>query len=114
MELSDFIVTSGGGKNTSLDKEYRKMINEIVLTNDDERSGRWETYNLIIREFFEIDNCQFFEEIKYRLTDGEDPNKVILDIISRYESEELGGLIWFLKRRVEEYMNDDFYLRFFK
>lgn len=114
MELFDFIVTRGSGKNTNLDKEYRKMISEIIMTSDEERSGRWETYNLIIKEFFEIDDCKYFQEIKYRLTDGENPNLVILDVISRYSTEELGGLIWFLKRRVEEYMEDDFYERFFQ
>ena len=113
MEPFDFIVKRGG-KSTNLDREYVRLINDILTTNDEERSGRWETYNLIIREFFSIDNGQYFQEIKYRLTDNEDPNKVILDILSRYEPEDLGGWIWILKRRVEEYMDDDTYQRFFR
>ena len=52
-------------------------------------------------------------EIKYRITDGEDPNIILLEIINR-ESETEDGLIWFLKRRVEEYIDEDFFNRFFK
>jgi hypothetical protein len=34
-----------------------------------------------------------------------------LDIINR-ENDEVGGLVWFLKKRVEEYIDDDFFKRF--
>lgn len=112
MELFDFIIRDGKSKRSRLDKEYESMIRNII-SGDDERSERWETYNLVIRELFSIDNCRYFEEIKYRFTDGEDPNIVILDILSRYSNEELGGLVWFLKRRIDEYLEDDFIKMFF-
>ncbi len=51
--------------------------------------------------------------MKYRLTDGEDPNKVILDIIER-EVDEINGLIWILKRRIEDYIEDDYIKRFYE
>ena len=35
----------------------------------------------------------------------------MLDIIER-EGDEINGLIWFLKRRIEEFIEDD-YLRMF-
>ena len=56
-------------------------------------------------------NENYFDEIKYRLTDGEDANQVILDIIER-DMDNMNGLIWFLKRRVEEYIQADNLRRF--
>lgn len=112
MEVYNFIVKRGSGKNTRLDKAYSELINGVIQTSDEEIEGRWETYNLIIKELFTIDDGAYFQEIKYRLTDGEGPNTVILDIISRYASDELTSLVWFLGKRVEEYAEDDFFKRF--
>lgn len=108
----DFIVKTRSGKNTSLDKAYAKLINALLVEMDEEAEERWETYNLIIKEFFAIDNGKYFEEIKYRLTDGEDPNTVILDVASRYPQEELCFLASFLLKKVEEYVEEDFFKRF--
>jgi hypothetical protein len=113
MELLDFIVKKGSGKNTLLDRAYTKLINQVIVRMDDETEERWETYNLIIKELFEIDNGEYFQEIKYRFTDGEDPNKVILDIVSRYASDELSYLAYHLSKRVEEYAEEDFYKKFY-
>lgn len=113
MVIYDFIVKKGVGKNTTLDKEYSKLINQVILTKDEEKETRWETYNLMIKEFFNIDDGKYFQEIRYRLTDGEDPNQVFLEIISRYNAGELTYLIWFLKKKVEEYVEDDFIKRFY-
>jgi hypothetical protein len=113
MENFNFIVKVGAGKKTLLDKEYTKLINDVMTNIDEEKEARWETYDLIIRELFETDNGKYFEEIKYRLTDGEDPNYVILDVISRYDESELNYLVWSLKPRLDEYIEEDFYKRFF-
>lgn len=112
MEHFEFIVKGNKGKSEILDKQYRKLINNVILTNNEEVEARWETYNLIIKEFFSIDDGQYFQEIKYRLTDGEDPNLVLLDIISRYSVSDLTYLIWMLKKRIEEYIEDDFFNKF--
>jgi hypothetical protein len=114
MELFDFIVKTNPGKTSVLDKEYIRLIKNIILTSDEEKESRWETYNLIIKDFFDVDGGKYFEEIKYRLTDGENPNLVILDIISRYSEGELSYLIWILKKRVEEYIEEDFFKRFYE
>jgi hypothetical protein len=114
MEIFNFIVKAGTGKHTTLDNEYRKIINNVILTNDEDKEIRWETYNLIISELFNTDEGKYFQEIKYRITDGEDPNHVILDVISRYKESDLSYLVWTLKRRLEEYAEDDFYKRFFE
>lgn len=113
MVHQDFIVKTGSGKNTNLDKAYRKLISEVLNTNDEEKDERWEIYNLIIREFFVIDNGRYFQEIKYRFTDGEDPNEVLLDIISRYTHEELSSLSSYLVQRLRDYIEDDFFKRFY-
>lgn len=112
MAFIDFIVKSGSGKNSNLDKAYNKLINSLLVEMDEETEERWETYNLIIKELFQIDNGRYFEEIKYRLTDGEDPNHVLLEIASRYHQDELSFLVTFLLKRVEEYSDEDFFKRF--
>lgn len=113
MELIDFIVKTGYGKNTNLDKAYTKLINRVLSETGEEGEERWETYNLIIKEFFEIDDGVYFEELKYRFTDGENPNNVILDIASRYEQENLSFLLSFLLKKVESFTEEDFLKRFF-
>lgn len=113
MECYNLLVKMGVGKKTTLNREYARLINEITLTNDDERDERWETYDLIIGELFNIDEGKYFEEIKYRLTDNENPDNILLDIVSRYASDEMTYLLWHLKGRVEEYAEEDFFKRFF-
>lgn len=112
MEANNFLLKASQGKRTTLDKAYCKHINTILETIDEEKECRWETYNLIIQELIEQGKRDYFEEIKYRLTDGEDPNKVILEVIAR-DSDSVSGLIWLLKRRLEEYLEDDFIKRFY-
>jgi len=114
MEFYDFIVKRGSGKNTTLDKEYTKLINEVVSNRDEQEEERWETYNLIIKELLQIDDGLYFQEIRYRLTDGENPNEVFLDIISRYGYYELTFLIVFLAKKVDEYAEEDFLRRFYE
>lgn len=111
MEAKNFLLKSGGNGRTFLDKVYNKHILTVINTLDEEKEDRWETYNLIVSELTRNTKKDFIKEIKYRLTDGEDPSEVILDIINR-ENDEVGGLVWFLKKRVEEYIDDDFFKRF--
>lgn len=107
MEANNFFIKAGQGKKTTLDKAYCKHINSIIETLDEEKESRWETYNIIIQELINEGKLTYFEEIKYRLTDGEDPNKVMLDIIER-DIDGVNTIIWFLKRRIEEYLEDDY------
>lgn len=113
MEANNFILKAGQGKSTTLDKAYSKHINCILQTLDEEKEGRWETYNIIIEELLRQGKGKYFQEIKYRLTDGEDPNQVMLDIINR-DVENVDGLLWFLKIKVDEYLEDDFIKRFYE
>jgi hypothetical protein len=111
MEAKFFLLSERQNKKTTLDKAYQKHISYILQTLDEEKENRWETYSLVISEINKMSVKGYVNELKYRLTDGEDPNKVILDIIER-EIETMDSLVWFLKRRIEEYLEDDFYNRF--
>ena len=39
-------------------------------------------------------------------------NKIILDLIDRY-SDNVDGVVWHLKKRVENYLEEDYYKEFF-
>lgn len=112
MKANNFPITASKGKRTTLDKAYCKHITNVLETLDKEKEERWETYNIIIQELINEGKIDYFKEIKYRLTDGEDPNKVMLEIIER-DGDEASGLIWILKRRLEEYFEDDYLKGFY-
>ena len=114
MQFCDFVVRKGVGKNTTLDKEYIQLISNVIMTKDEKQEERWETYNLIIKELFTIDGGEYFQEIKYRVTDNENPNLVMLDIVSRYGWHELTFLITYLAKKIEEYVEEDFFRRFYE
>lgn len=111
MEAKNFTLKAGLGKSTILDKAYSKHIAWILQTLDEETEERWETYNIIIEELLRQGKGIHFQEIKYRLTDGENPNVVMLDIINR--DTDVDGLLWLLKRRVDDYLEADFIKRFY-
>ena len=111
MEANDFKLRARRGKQTMLDKAYSKYINTVLDTIDEEQEMRWETYNLIIEELINDNFLDYFEELKYRITDGEEPSVVLLEIINR-EQDGVSGLVWSLKRRLEEYIDEDYFNRF--
>ena len=103
---------SNKGKKTILDVAYNNHIFNVLKKISEEEEGRWEVYNIVVNSLIN-DNCgNYVDEIKYRLTDGENPNEVILNIINR-QVLEVDGLVWLLKRRIEEYIEDDFMKRFY-
>ncbi len=112
MVTNNLLLQASKSKKTILDKAYNRHISTIISNLDEEEEARWETYNLIIMELLNNDYQHYFDEVKYRLTDGENPNQVILDIINR-DLENVNGLVWLLKRRIEEYIEEDFIRRFY-
>ncbi len=108
---ANFLLTASHGKRSLLDKAYYKHITCILETLDEESEIRWETYNLIVDQLCKNTGKNYLKELKYRLTDGEDPNIVILDIIER-ENDNIDSLVWFLKKRVEDFIDEDFIKRF--
>lgn len=111
MESHNFTVKSTSGKFTTLDKEYKKLINEIIQTFDEEIKDRWELYNIIINELIKNGKEKYFQELKYRLTDGENPNQVILDIINR--DNDTSNMLFYLKNKIKMFLDEDFYKRFY-
>jgi hypothetical protein len=112
MLTKNFLLSNAQRTKTILDIAYKNHINVILESLDEEAKYRWEIYDIIICELIKQGNFDYFEELKYRLTDGEDPNEIILDFINR-EGEDVNGLIWSLKNRIEEYIEEDMFKRFF-
>lgn len=112
MNANIFLFKAGQGKKSTLDKAYNKHINKLLTSLNEEEEDRWETYSLIVQELINQGKESYFKEIKYRITDGENTNEVILDIINR-EVDDVNDFIWFFKRRLEEYIEDDFFKRFY-
>ena len=106
------LVQASQVKNTTLDRAYKKHIVNTQITFDEEEEERWETYNLIVNSLIKNDNYNYVAEMKYRVTDGENLNEVLLNFIER-NVLEIDGLVWLLKRRIEEYLEDDFLKRFY-
>lgn len=113
MKANRFLLKASQSKNSTLDKAYNRHISNLLEKLDEEKEERWETYNMIIQELIDNGKLESFSEIKYRLTDGEDPNDVILEVIERYV-DEMDGMVWFLKRRIEEYQEEDYLRRFYE
>ena len=94
-----------------LNKMYENLINQQLRSINECDESRWETYDIILKELQNESNTQY-DEVRYRLTDGEDPNEVFYDIIHR--GDYSSGLIWVMKRKIEEYLEEDFYKRFYE
>jgi hypothetical protein len=70
------------GKQTNLEKQFSKlMVNKITDENDDIVLA-WSTFNVIIIELEKIDEI-LVKEAEYRISDGENPVKVLLSIIDK-------------------------------
>lgn len=107
----DFTIKNGFGTYSNLDKEYNKFIKKTLNELGDSDNNRWNIYNLIIEELIRLELYTIFEEVKYRLTDGENPNNVMLDVVNREEFQT--ELSWFLISKIEEYIEEDFYNLFY-
>jgi len=110
MKNFNFTIKDGPGKYSSLDKEYNSFLRLQLKDSGEDETYRWETYNLIMDELLKIEERDSFNEIKYRLTDGENPNKVIIDVLSRLDYDS--NLIFLLERRLKDFIEEDFYNRF--
>lgn len=107
---NNFTVKVKKGKYSILDKNYKALLDKILSSYDEDKKERWELYNTIISELIDTNKYDLFDEIRYRLTDGENPNKVMLDIIKKIEPE---SFLWLLQRRINEFLEEDYFNRFF-
>jgi hypothetical protein len=73
------------GKHTNLDKEFSKIMIDNLCSDDDKNVRKWSTYNAVKIYLEEYDES-YVKELKYRITDGENPKKVILSIINNIKN----------------------------
>lgn len=112
MRANNFILKAGQGKNTRLDSAYQKLISELKINLDEEQESRWEVYNLIMEDLVNNGRVEVFNEVKYRLTDNENVNEVMLDVLGRYEFDCDDDLYLILTARINDFIEEDFLKRF--
>ena len=112
MNDSIFKIRHGSGSYNYLDKVYNRLILNKVSMLDENDLQRWGIYNQIMLDLVENGRTNEFEEIKYRITGGENPNVVILEILTRDHTE------CYNKHRyidyLEAYLDEDQFGRFYK
>jgi hypothetical protein len=111
MGTNIFLLNPSREKKSTLDIVYKKHVNKIIQTLTEEEEIRWEIYSVIIQELIKQGKQEYLSEIKYRITDGENPNRVILDIMEK-ESDSIDASTWFFKRKLEEFLEEDYYKQF--
>lgn len=105
-------IKSGSGRYNLLDKLYNTLIKDSLAGTDEETIERWYTYETIMSELISLNKINLFEEIKYKLTGGEDPNEIILDIISK--DKDIKTTLWVYIRKLKAYKNEDLLKRFYQ
>ncbi len=78
-----------------LDNEFRTFVFERTYKADYEEKEKWRMYNTILTELRWLGDEQSVDEIKYRITDGEDPKKVFKETTEypKYFSYKLQKLV---------------------
>lgn len=89
-----------------LDKEYDKVLFLLKNNLGELADDRFDIYLVIIDE---LKKNNKFSEFKYRLTDGEEINQLILDIINENKNNDV---LWFLKDKVKNFLDEDFIKKF--
>jgi len=76
------------GKQTNLEQQFSDMMVNNLSSDNEEISLKWSTYNAFK---IALDDINLVNELKYRITDGENPKKVFLSIFDKIEkpSKEL-------------------------
>ena len=102
MEPIKLIVKTYHNRYAMLDKLYHKFI---INNNNSNFTERLEVYNIIINELINLNEYNSFDEIKYRITDGENPNVVILDVVNRFLDDNY--ILWLIKPNIEFFIDED-------
>jgi hypothetical protein len=94
-------------KISKLDKEFIRKIQTLKdLLPEAEFNDRFDTYELISVQMMELSCEHLFDEIKYRVTDGENINDVLIEILTKLDDREHP---WFLKKELISYSEEDRY-----
>ena len=112
MSVNNLLVSTCQTNKSRLDKVYYDHVSSLLNELNEEEEIKWETYGLIIENLVKQGYKNVLKEVKYRMTDNENPNEIFLDLIQRH-SDTIDGMVWFLKKRIEEYLEEDFYKKFF-
>jgi hypothetical protein len=110
MNNFNLTIKSGSGKFSKLDKLYRDFAINSINDSEEEYLDRWEVYNVIMNELIKIGEYTYFEEVKYRITDGENPNLVMLEMINKFFINS--NLFFVLKSIIENFIDEDCVNRF--
>lgn len=105
MESSIKLPKVGKKRINKLDRDYNKFIENLYDIHSEDLMNRLEIYNAVINELTTLDEQQTINELKYRITDGENPNSVILDIINRYSVES--HFMWLMSKNIEQFIYED-------
>jgi hypothetical protein len=78
MEAIKSLLQANQGNKSTLNRAYNKHIYNILTTlNWREWRKRWENYTAIIYSILNDTKMDHTDEMKYRITDGENPNNII-------------------------------------
>lgn len=113
MRNDNFLLNPNQCKRTILDKAYIRYINNLKQTLNEEETERWEIYQIILQLLMDEGKTHYLNELKYRISDGENPNIIILDFINR-EGDTVDGFIWSFKKKLEEFVEEDYFKRFYE
>ena len=111
MKSSDFTIRDGFETHTYLDKEYNKFIYKTIRELSDSDENKWIIYKLILKDLVDLKLISFIKEFKYRLTDKEDPNLIMLDIIKRDKFES--SMFWYYQCKLDYFLEYEFSKQFY-
>ena len=111
MSDSNFTIKVGSGTYNFLDRIYNRFIINSLTKHNEDIIERFITYDVIMNELIALGKIHYFEEVKYRLTGGEEPNEVMLSIMNK--DNEIKTALWGLRRKVEEYVEEDMINRYY-
>jgi hypothetical protein len=77
MEAIKSLLQANQGNKSTLNRAYNKHIYNILTTLNEENEERWENYTAIIYSILNDTKMDHTDEMKYRITDGENPNNII-------------------------------------
>jgi hypothetical protein len=112
MNDSNYTIKVGSGTYNFLDKIYKRFIIDSLTEHDEDTKERFYTYDSIMSELILLGEISSFEEIKYRLTGGEEPNQVMVEVLNR--DKYVRDYLWTYLSRIDGYIEDDIRDRFTK
>ena len=106
------ILNFGLKESKILNKTFNNLITKMLHQMDDSELSRLTTYDIILNEWIDEEKMTYLDELKYRVTDGENINQVLLDII---KNDEIPSYICInQKHTLKEYLSEDTFKVFYE